>query len=137
MDKHGIVWITLTTANAIARIDPKVATPGSFNGIKVFDLVKPCTDAICRRPVGPVAGAAPLTRLPLQMKVRDDGQGDTDLFFTEQNADAIGALRVSPNGDRIDERHFPCVLHPAARASRSIPTATSGTARARAIAWAG
>jgi streptogramin lyase len=108
VDKHGIVWITLTLSNAIARIDPKVATPGSFDGITVFDLV-PCTDAICRRPVGPVAGAAPLSRLPLQMKVRDDGHGDTDLFFTEQNADAIGALRVSPSGDRIAERHFPCV----------------------------
>jgi streptogramin lyase len=56
-----------------------------------------------------VGAAAPLTRLPLQMKVRDDGTGNTDLFFTEQNADAIGALRVSPNGTPIAEQHFSCV----------------------------
>jgi len=108
VDKHGIVWVTLTLANAIARIDPSVAKPGSFDGIKIFNL-KQCTDGTCRPPIGAVGAAAPLTRLPLQMKVRDDGTGNTDLFFTEQNADAIGALRVSPNGTPIAEQHFSCV----------------------------
>jgi streptogramin lyase len=108
VDNHGIVWITLTAANAVARIDPKLAKPGTFDGIKVFDL-KPCTDATCRPPLGPVGAPSPLTRLPLQMKVRDDGKGNTDLFFTEQNADAIGVLRVSPAGTKIDETHIPCV----------------------------
>jgi streptogramin lyase len=108
VDAHGIVWITLTTANAIARIDPKVAKPGSFDGIKIFNL-RPCADGTCRPPLGAVGAAAPLTRLPLQMKVRDDGRGDTDVFFTEQNADAIGALRVSPDGTQIAEQHFSCV----------------------------
>jgi streptogramin lyase len=108
VDKHGIVWVTLTLANAIARIDPTVAKPGAFDGIKIYHL-RPCTDGTCRAPIGAVGAAAPLTRLPLQMKVRDDGQGDTDLFFTEQNADAIGALRVAPDGTLVDEQHFSCV----------------------------
>jgi streptogramin lyase len=108
VDKHGIVWVTLTLSNAIARIDPSVAKPGSFDGIKIFNL-RPCTDGTCRPPIGAVGVAAPLTRLPLQMKVRDDGKGDTDLFFTEQNADAIGALRVAPDGTQLAEQHFSCV----------------------------
>ena len=55
-----------------------------------------------------MGGASPLSRLPLQMKVRDDGHGNTDVFFTEQAADAIGALRVDPNGKMLAERHFSC-----------------------------
>ena len=62
-----------------------------------------------------MGGVAPLPRLPLQMKVRDDGHGNTDVFFTEQTADAIGALRVSPNGKTLAERALLVRLHPAAR----------------------
>jgi streptogramin lyase len=108
VDAHGIVWVTLTLGNAIVRIDPKVADAGTGAGITKLPL-EGCTTATCRAPIAVVGAAAPLSRLPLQMKVRDDGHGNTDLFFTEQAADAIGALRVDANGHVIAERHFSCV----------------------------
>jgi streptogramin lyase len=105
MDGHGIVWVTLTAGNAIARIDPGQTQAGTTAGIKVFHLT-PC-DATCRRPPGP-AVAGPLSRLPLQMRVHEDGSGNTVMFFTEQNADRIGMLRVSAAGQQLNETHYTC-----------------------------
>ena len=109
IDARGIVWVTLTAANAIARIDPNTAKAGTTDGIDVIPLT-PCNDGVCRQPPPPVAAAAPLTRLPLQLKVRADAQGNTDLFFTEQNADAIGELKFAPGSTKpLFEKHVPCV----------------------------
>jgi streptogramin lyase len=110
IDHHGIVWVTLVEANAIARIDPAKVVPSSTDGPGIdITPLKACTDATCRPAPLPVAAAAPLSRLPLQMKVRSDSAGNTELFFTEQAADAIGALRMSPSGKKLDEQHFNCV----------------------------
>ena len=116
------------------RIDPSVATGGSAAGIKILPL-EACTNGTCRAPMAVAGAASPLSRLPLQMKVRDDGHGNTDVFFTEQAADAIGALRVDPNGKMLAERHFSAPAS-SRSASRSTPTATSGTARGRRTDWA-
>jgi streptogramin lyase len=105
IDGHGILWVTLTAGNAVARIDPEAAADGTTNGIKIFKLA-PC-DATCRKPPPPLT-AAPLSRLPLQMRVHLDGAGNTVVFFTEQNADRIGALRVSAAGEQLNEQHFDC-----------------------------
>jgi streptogramin lyase len=108
IDSHGIVWVTLVTANQIARIDPAQTTPGTTDGIDIIRL-KPCTDATCRQALVPGAAAALLSRLPLQMKLRMDRAGNTELFFSEQAADAIGALRMARDGRKLDEQHFNCV----------------------------
>jgi streptogramin lyase len=105
VDGQGIVWVTLTAGNAIARIDPAQVTDGTTAGIKIFHLT-PC-DATCRRPPGP-AVAAPLSRLPLQLRLYEDGGGNTVMFFTEQNADRIGMLRVSASGQQLNETHYSC-----------------------------
>ncbi|HEX2102508.1 MAG TPA: hypothetical protein VHF51_02580 [Solirubrobacteraceae bacterium] len=105
IDGHGILWATLTTGNAIARIDPKAVENGTSNGIQIIKLA--ACDHTCRKGPGP-ATPAPLTRLPLQMRVQEDGAGNTVIFFTEMNADRIGALRVSPTGQKLNEQHFDC-----------------------------
>jgi streptogramin lyase len=111
VDHAGIVWVALGAANAIARIDPSVAHAGSTAGIAVHHL-QACTATTCR--TAPAVGqAAPLTRLPLQLRVRKGADGNTEVFFTEQNADAIGMLRFTPSGTRAPnggpgEQHFNC-----------------------------
>jgi streptogramin lyase len=107
VDGHGIVWVTLGAANAIARIDPAVAKANTTAGITILHL-QACTDATCRKP--PVAGApaAPLSRIPLQMRLFEDGAGNTVMFFTEQASDSIGVLRVSATGTKLDEAHLNC-----------------------------
>jgi streptogramin lyase len=105
VDGQGIIWATLTVGNAIARIDPKAVADKTDHGIKIIKLA-PC-DATCRKPPPPLT-AAPLSRLPLQMRVVEDGGGNTVIFFTEMNADRIGALRVSKDGDTLNEQHFDC-----------------------------
>jgi streptogramin lyase len=107
VDGNGIVWVTLGAANGIARIDPAKAKAGTTDGITVFHL-QACTDATCRKPPVPPGVAAPLSRIPLQMRLYEDGAGNTVMFFTEQAADAIGVLRVSANGDKLDEAHLNC-----------------------------
>ena len=106
VDAHDTVWVTLTDGNAIARIDPSRARPGTTDGITIYNL-EPCTAALCRRPPPPAA-PAPLSRLPLQMRLYEDGGDNTVIFFTEQNADAIGVLRVSADGTKLDEQHLNC-----------------------------
>jgi streptogramin lyase len=107
VDGHGIVWVTLGAANAIARIDPTKATPGTTDGMTVYPL-KACTDVTCRTAPVPGPAAAPLSRVPLQMRVWEDGGGNTAIAFTEQNADAIGLLRVDELGKKLNEQHINC-----------------------------
>jgi len=106
VDGRGIVWVTLGLENAIARIDPAKTIADTTNGITVYPL-KPCTATNCRTP--PAGGpAAPLSRVPLQLRLYEDGGGNTVMFFTEQLADAIGVLRVSSDGVKLDETHLSC-----------------------------
>jgi streptogramin lyase len=107
VDGHGIVWVTLTTANAILRIDPAKAHPNTTDGQTIYQL-EPCTDITCRNPPVPGAALAPLSRIPLQMKVWEDGAGNTAMAFTEQTSDMIGVMRVSETGQKLDEQHIPC-----------------------------
>src|SRR4051812_42972686 len=107
VDSHGIVWVTLGVANAIARIDPALAHPNTTDGITIFTL-KPCTEATCRRIAVPGAAGTPLSRVPLQMRLWEDGNENTVMAFTEQMSDAIGLLRVSPTGKKLDEAHVGC-----------------------------
>jgi streptogramin lyase len=107
VDSHGIVWVTLGVANAIARIDPALARPNSTDGITIYPL-KPCTDATCRRIAPPGAAGTPLSRVPLQMRLWADGNENTVMAFTEQMSDAIGLLRVAPDGRKLNEAHLGC-----------------------------
>src|SRR3954468_3496294 len=107
VDSHGIVWVTLGVANAIARIDPALAHPNTTDGITIFPL-KPCTEATCRRIAVPGAAGTPLSRVPLQMRLWEDGDENKVMAFTEQMSDAIGLLRVSPTGKKLDEAHVGC-----------------------------
>jgi streptogramin lyase len=107
VDSHGIVWVTLGVGNAIARINPADARNGSTAGITVHSL-KPCTEISCRAAPVPGAAAAPLSRIPLQMRLYEDGGENTVIFFTEQGADSIGVLRFTPAGDKLDEQHLNC-----------------------------
>jgi streptogramin lyase len=107
VDGHGIVWVTLGVANAIARIDPALAHPNTTDGITIFTLT-PCTQATCRRIAVPGAAGTALSRVPLQMRLWEDGNENTVMAFTEQMSDAIGLLRVSPTGKKLDEAHVGC-----------------------------
>src|SRR4051812_9287177 len=53
VDGRGIVWSTLASGNAIARIDPSRANNGTADGIKILPL-EACSPAICRPEVPPV-----------------------------------------------------------------------------------
>jgi streptogramin lyase len=107
VDGHGIVWVTLGVGNAIARIDPSKAKKGTTDGITVIPL-QACTDVTCRRAPVPGAAATLLSRIPLQLRVYEDGGENTAIFFTEQASDAIGVLRVSPTGAKLNEAHIKC-----------------------------
>jgi streptogramin lyase len=106
VDGHGTVWSTLALGNGIARLDRTQARDGTSAGIRIYSL-EPCTDTICRRPPPPPE-PGPLSRLPLQMKVTEDGSGNTLVWFTEQLADRIGLLRIAPDGTKLNEVHYPC-----------------------------
>ena len=105
IDGRGMVWATLVAGNAIARLDPSKARPGSTEGIEIFKL-EPCNN-LCRRPLPP-AVPGPLSREPLQLEVFEDGGGNTVAWFTEMAADRIGVIRVSPEGRKVNETHFGC-----------------------------
>jgi streptogramin lyase len=107
VDGFGVVWVTLGVANAIARIDPAQVKDGTTDGITIIHL-DPCTDATCRPP--PVGGgaAAPLSRIPLQLRLYEDGGENTVMFFTEQASDSIGILRVARDGTKLNEAHLNC-----------------------------
>src|SRR3954452_10399924 len=42
------------------------------------------------------------------MRLHEDGGGNSVMYFTEQMADAIGVLRVSADGTKLDEEHLNC-----------------------------
>src|SRR4051794_7003928 len=107
IDPKGIVWVTLGVGNAIARIDPTTATTDGKHGIHIIHL-KPCTEVTCRRAPVPGNPAAPLSRIPLQLRVYEDAGENTVLYFTEQAADAIGVLRVSKDDVTLNESHIYC-----------------------------
>jgi len=107
-DARGILWVTLDAGNAIARVDPSQVRDGAESGIRVYDL-NPCNQAVCPPPFPPEPGPPPpLTRLPVQMDVEQDGAGNTVVFFAEQNASAIGAMRFAADGTQLDNVDFPC-----------------------------
>src|ERR671932_671097 len=70
--------------------------------------VFPLPGGITADPPPPGTAGAPLSRVPLQMRLWEDGGENTVMAFTEQNADAIGLLRVSPTGKKLDEAHVSC-----------------------------
>ena len=105
IDGRGMVWTTLVAGNAIARLDPSRARPGSTEGIEVFKL-EPCNN-LCRKPLPPIV-PGPLSREPLQLEVFEDGGGNTVAWFTEMAADRIGVIRVTPEGRKLNETHFGC-----------------------------
>ncbi|MEY2535135.1 MAG: virginiamycin lyase, partial [bacterium] len=105
VDGQGIVWATLSIGNAIARIDPAKAVSGTTAGIQVIKLA--ACDAGCRKPPPPVVPAA-LSRMPLQLRVLEDGLGNTVVWFTEMAADRIGVIRVAPDGTKLNEAHLTC-----------------------------
>ena len=107
IDSHGIAWVTLGVGNAIARIDPQAVKDGKTQGIKIIRL-KACTEVTCRKAPVPVPAAAPLSRIPLQLRVWEDGGENTVIVFTEQNADSIGILRVDKDGNKLNEAHVNC-----------------------------
>src|SRR5882762_1416070 len=43
------------------------------------------------------------------MVTTSDASGNTVVWFSETNADAIGALVVSPSGQQVGQVDFPCV----------------------------
>jgi streptogramin lyase len=111
VDGNNIVWATLADGNAIARLDPAHASPGSSDGIRVYPLADCPT---CDAAFPPEPGAAqPPTRDPEQLAVQQDGAGDTLVWFTELSANAIGVVRVAGDGTLLDRIDVPCdCAHP-------------------------
>ncbi len=111
VDAHGIVWVTLTLANADRAHRPRrrPRRVGS-HGIKKCATRRRARARSAARRSAPVGGAAPLTRLPLQMKVRDDGQRQHRrlLHRAERRRDRRAPRRSRRQG-RSAEQHFPCV----------------------------
>ncbi|MEA2256909.1 MAG: virginiamycin lyase [Solirubrobacteraceae bacterium] len=112
VDARGIVWVTLTFGDAIARIDPSQVSDGTSNGVTLYQLA-PCPQ--CRIPAPPDP-ALPL-RLPIQIDATQDGDGNTVLWYSEEGANQIGALRVAPDGTELNKVDFPCLC--------SMPTGVS------------
>ncbi|NUR76034.1 MAG: hypothetical protein HOQ28_07105, partial [Thermoleophilia bacterium] len=111
VDGRGVVWSTLADGNAIARLDPAHATPGTKDGMRVYPL--PACPA-CQPPFPPAPGAAePPSRVPEQLAVQADGAGNTVVWFTELEANAIGVLRIADDGSPLGQFDVPCACsHP-------------------------
>jgi streptogramin lyase len=104
VDARGIVWVTLTLGDGIARIDPSKVGDGTSNGVTIYQLA-PCPQCAIPAPPDP---AIPL-RLPIQIDATQDGDGNTVLWYNEQGANQIGALRVAPDGTELNKVDFPCL----------------------------
>jgi streptogramin lyase len=105
VDPQGIIWATLPVANAIARLDPALAHPGTTDGIEIFTLAD-CPATECRIPPPPVVPGA-LSREPVQMALRTAADGSTEVWFTELFADKIGVVKRLPSGQYL-QQHFTC-----------------------------
>ena len=105
VDGRGIVWSTLRLGSAIARVDPAQARDGTADGVRTYPLAA-CTAAACALtgPPDPVVR----TRAPAALAVTEDGEGNSVLWFAQEGAAAIGALRVAPDGTQIGRVDFPC-----------------------------
>jgi virginiamycin B lyase len=105
VDGRGIVWATLPLGNAIARVDPGQISDGTPDGVRIYPLAA-CAPDECDVPAPPDPPVS--TRLPVQMAVAEDADGNTVVWFAEQGADRIGALRVAPDGTLRTRVDFPC-----------------------------
>src|SRR3954452_15497840 len=106
-DQRGMLWVTLDVGNAIARIDPAKVHDNTEDGITIYHL-NGCTTGICPAPFPPEDPPPPPSRMPVQMDTMPDGAGNTVVVFSEENASAIGALRVAPNGTELHKVDYPC-----------------------------
>jgi streptogramin lyase len=106
VDGRGIVWATLADGNAIARLDPATAHAGSSDGIRVYPLDS-CPQCKPAFPVEPGV-VEPPSRVPEQMAVQQDADGNTVVWFTELEADAVGVLRVADDGSVLAQLDVPC-----------------------------
>ena len=105
VDGHGIVWATIPLGNAIARVDPAEISDGTSDGVRIYPLAA-CVPDGCDVPLPPDPPVS--TRLPVQMTLAEDADGNTVVWFAEQGADRIGALRVAPDGTQRTRVDFPC-----------------------------
>jgi streptogramin lyase len=111
IDERGIVWVTLTDGNGIARLDPARVRPATSDGITsyFFDFCPLCTPPFQPpSPSPPPPLPDPPTRVPEQMTLAKDHSGNTVVWFSELANNAIGVLRVAPNGTRLSYTDFPC-----------------------------
>ena len=111
IDAKGIVWVSLVEGNAVARIDPATATPAGA-GISVIPLASCSSGVVCAAGAAFPAGLipSPASRDPEQMVATVDGSGNTVLWVTENAANAIGVLRLSPSGQLLGESDFDCTV---------------------------
>ncbi|HUR84865.1 MAG TPA: hypothetical protein VMY78_05930 [Solirubrobacteraceae bacterium] len=106
VDGRGIVFTTLSSGNAIARINPSQVQNATDQGMTILPL-DACPIDVCRPEVPPVPNEQP-TRRPTRIKSYIDGQGHTVLWFTEAGASRIGVMRVSQAGTVLNQAHFEC-----------------------------
>jgi streptogramin lyase len=108
VDGRGIVWVTLASGNAVARLDPAKVKDATSEGITILKL-DPCpsTGTRCLAEIPPIPNELP-TRRPTRIKSMIDGQGHTVLWFTETAFASIGVLRVDADGKEIAQTHFAC-----------------------------
>lgn len=106
IDGNGIVWVTLASGNAIARIVPAQVQAGTSSGMTILEL-DACPADVCKPDVPPVPNEQP-TRRPTRIKSYIDGRGNTVLWFVEAAASRIGAMRVTPDGTQLNQAHFEC-----------------------------
>ena len=108
VDARGIVWTTLASGNAIARIDPAKVRDGTGNGITILELDPcPATGDRCQAEIPPIPNERP-TRRPTRIKSMIDGHGHTVLWFTETAFASLGVMRVDEAGHEITQSHFAC-----------------------------
>ena len=105
VDGRGIVWATLPLGNAIARVDPAEINDGTSDGVRLYPLAA-CVPGGCDVPLPPDPPVS--TRRPGQMTLAEDADGNTVVWFAEQGADRIGALRVAPDGTQRSRVDFSC-----------------------------
>ncbi len=108
VDGRGIVWATLASANAIARLDPAEVKDGTGDGITILELdACPTTGDRCQAEIPPIPNELP-TRRPTRVKSMIDGQGHTVLWFTETAFASLGVMRVDAAGNELTQSHFAC-----------------------------